>query len=522
MRLARATVALALVAAAPPPDPVAIPVTVASAIDDHQAGRLIVFARKVEPGAKPDMEIDATSFGAAEVSVAAREVQDLGGGKVALVDGESDSFPAPFSSLPPGIYRLQAVLDRNHDYNYSGRGAGDLVSDVVEVALPGPIPALALTRALPAPSESDLLARLDSRDRAALAPYLAQIHRVDFVSPALSAFWARPIHIQGWIARPPGYRANGPRFPTAYSTSGFGSTDFTSRVSAARMMEAMASSGYPPMLWVFLDENSATGTHEFADSANNGPWGQALTAELIPALERQYRMDARPSGRFLTGHSSGGWASLWLQVRYPQIFGGSWPTAPDPSDFHDFVNADLYAPDANVYRNDAGIATAVMRDNGKVLATFAQFARTEAVLGAYGGQFASFEWVFSPRGPDGRPMPMFDRTTGDVDPEVVAYWRDHYDIAHIVQRDWATLRPDLDGKIHLIVGTADTFYLDGPAHRLKAVLDGLGAKSDFRFVPDRTHGNLLRVGNDPEGLVKTIAWEMYAVARPGTKLRASQ
>jgi len=517
MRIARVAVALALLAAAPPPDPVAIPVTVAADLGDHQSGRLIVFAKRIEPGAKPDVEIDATSFGAAEVSLAAREVDDLGSGKVALVDGESGSFPAPFSSLPPGLYRLQAVLDRNHNYNYGGRGAGDLVSDVVEVSLPGRISPIALTRALRDPSEADLLALLDSGDRAVLAPYLTQIHRVDFVSPALSAFWARPIHVRGWIALPPGYRAKGPRFPTAYSIAGFGSTDFTARVGAARMMGAMTSGGYPPMLWVFLDESSATGTHEFADSANNGPWGQALTAELIPALERQYRMDARSSGRFLTGHSSGGWASLWLQIRYPKIFGGTWPTAPDPSDFHDFTNVDLYAPDANVYRNEAGAAYPVMRQNGKVLATYRQFAHTEAVLGAYGGQFASFEWVFSPKGADGRPMPMFDRSTGAVDAAVVTYWRDHYDIAHIVERDWQTLKPDLDGKIHMIVGTADTFYLDGPARRFKAVLDGLGAKSDFRFVPDRTHGNLLQIGDDSRGLLKKIAWEMYAIARPGAK-----
>lgn len=517
MRLACAAAALALLAAAPTPDPVAVRVTVAPALENHQSGRLLVFVKKVEPGAKPDVEIDATSFGAAEVSLAAREVEDLGDGKIALVDGETGSFPAPFSSLPAGTYRVQAVLDRNHNYNYGGRGAGDLVSDVVEATLPGRIPTIVLAREIRTPTEAELLAMLDPHDRALLEPYLAQIQRVDFVSPALSAFWAQPIHVHGWIALPPGYRANGPRFPTAYAIAGFGSTDFTARVGAARMMAAMANGGYPPMLWVFLDESSATGTHEFADSANNGPWGQALTAELIPALEREYRMDARPSGRFLTGHSSGGWASLWLQVRYPKVFGGTWPTAPDPSDFHDFSNADLYAPDANVYRNDAGVANAVMRDHGKVLATYAQFARTEAVLGAYGGQFASFEWVFSPKGADGRPMPMFDRATGVVDPEVAAYWRDHYDIAHIVRRDWPRLKPDLDGKIHLIVGTADTFYLDGPAHRFKAVLDGLGAKSDFRFLPDRTHGNLLQIGEDRRGLVKTIAWEMIAVARPGVK-----
>jgi hypothetical protein len=160
-----------------------------------------------------------------------------------------------------------------------------------------------------------------------------------------------------------------------------------------------------------------------------------------------------------------------------------------------------------------------VRDHAKVLGTFEQFARMERVLGPYGGQLASFEWVFSPRGEDGRPEPMFNRATGAVDPAVVNYWRDHYDIAWRLQHEWPQLKPDLDGKIHLVVGTADTFYLDGAAHKLKAVLDGLHAKADFRFLPDRTHFDLYVVGKDRQGLLKQFSWEMYAVARPDSKLK---
>ena len=109
---------------------------------------------------------------------------------------------------------------------------------------------------------------------------------------------------------------------------------------------------------------------------------------------------------------------------------------------------------------------------------------------------------------------MFNRATGDVDPSVVAYWRDHYDIAHLVVTNWKTIGPDLKGKIHLFVGTADTFYLDGPAHRLQAVLDSLNAGAHFTFLPDRTHMDLYKVGDDSDGLFNQIAKEMYAVARP--------
>jgi S-formylglutathione hydrolase FrmB len=271
------------------------------------------------------------------------------------------------------------------------------------------------------------------------------------------------------------------------------------------------------MIWVFLDHSGATGTNEFADSVNNGPWGKALTEELIPALEREYAMDARSSGRFLTGHSSGGWSTLWLQVRYPKLFGGSWPTSPDPSDFHNFTNIDLYAANANFYRDAKGQPIPLVRDHGKLIATMEQFARAEAVLGPYGGQIASFEWVFSPRGADGRPVPVFDRATGKVDPDVVAYWRDNYDVANIVTRDAAALRRDLDGKVHLTVGTADTFYLDGPAHLLEAAMAKARIKASFTYLPNRTHFDLYERGDDKMALMKDNAWAMYAVARPGVR-----
>ena len=190
-------------------------------------------------------------------------------------------------------------------------------------------------------------------------------------------------------------------------------------------------------------------------------------------------MDARVSGRFLQGHSSGGWATLWLQVTYPKIFGGTWSTSPDPSDFHAFSTIDLYATAANMYRRADGSAQPIMRMHGSVLATMEELAHMESVLGDYGGQLSSFEWVFSPRGPDGRPLQMFSRTTGAVDPKVIAYWKEHYDIAHHIETNWSTLAPDLTGKIHLFVGTEDTFYLDGAAHRLDSLFERLHAQAQF-------------------------------------------
>ena len=152
-----------------------------------------------------------------------------------------------------------------------------------------------------------------------------------------------------------------------------------------------------------------------------------------------------------------------------------------------------------------------------MLVAVEDYARREVVVGEYGGQYASFEWVFSPRGAGGLPVPVFDRTTGAVDSAVIAYWKEHYDVVELLRRHWPEFRRDLDGKIHLTVGSADTFYLDGAAHLLEATMKGLGARTDFRYVEGRSHFDLYTVGDDRWGLYKAIAWEMYALARPGSK-----
>lgn len=492
-----------------------IPVALGGGINGPQSGRIIVFATKVDPTAKPPAEVDTSPFSPTDTAIAARDTWSLRAGEIATVDGDSDSFPAAFGKLPAGTYALQAVLDRNNDYNYGGRGAGDIVSPVIEAKLPGTIPTLTLDHVVPTETIEQRLANVPEARRAPILAGLAKVKSVDFTSPVLSQFWGRPMHIRGWVALPPGYGEKGKTFPTVYSTGGFGSSLDSAKISAAQMTQGMASGAMPPMIWVYLDESAPRGTHEFADSVNNGPWGTALTTEFIPWIEQHYAMDGKPSSRFLTGHSSGGWATLWLQVRYPKVFGGSWPTSPDPSDFHNFTNIDIYAPNANAYREPDGTPTPLVRDHDKLIATVEQFAKMERVLGPVGGQLASFNWVFSPKSADGRPEPMFDFATGDVNPEVAAYWRDHYDIAWRIRHDWPTLKADLDGKIHLNVGTADTFYLDGSAQLLKQAFDSVGAHEEINFIPNKTHFDLFERGGDREALMKDIAWAMYQHARPG-------
>jgi S-formylglutathione hydrolase FrmB len=513
MRQYLAIAALALTAAvAPATTRVEVPVEISVQSPTAYAGRLIIFATIAKAGEKAPDSVDANPFAGSPTAVAARDVASLSEGQVATIDTQVDSVPEAWSKLPPGRYHVQAVLDVNGDYNYRGRDAGDLVSPVTDVTLPGPIAPLRLSKVL---SAEDPFAA-STPERKAIAAFLPKVVPIDFVSPKLSAFWGRPIHMRGSIALPPDYEANGARtWPTVYQIHGFGGGAVSARWTAASRLKLMSEGQIPPMIWVALDESSPTGTHEFADSVNNGPWGEALTTELIPWLEAHYKMDARPLGRFLTGHSSGGWATLWLQSRYPAIFGGTWSTSPDPSDFHDFSGVDLYRPNANVYVDAKGKPIPLVRMNGKDVADLQDFAKLEAVLGPVGGQMASFDWVFSPKGSDGRPRQMFDRRTGAVDPQVVAYWRDHYDIAYRIAHNWPALKKDLEGKIHVIIGTADTFHLDGAAHKLQAVLQTLGARADVRFLPGKTHFDLYEANGDPDALTKEIAKEMYAVARPG-------
>jgi hypothetical protein len=475
------------------------------------SGRLFVFLSAGYGAKMVDQDLLHPTAG----YVAAKEVSRWNPGAAVEIDADDVAFPAGFSSLKPGDYQAQAVLDVAHTYNYSGRGPGDLVSDVTPLPnfTPGQSaePKLILNATVPEnPAPSNLPAGFDQA-----------AHREDFVSPALSAFFGRPTHINAWVILPPAYDDHAARrYPTVYWTHGFSGDLNRARRTGAMLYGRMAQGKMPPMIWVMLDESCATGTHEFADSLNNGPWGKALTTEFIPSLERKYHMDARASGRFLQGHSSGGWATLQLQVNYPQVFGGTWSTSPDPSDFHDFTGVDLYAEHANVYKRPDGSAYPIMRDHATVLATLEQFADLERVLGDYGGQFGSFEWVFSPRGADGRPMPMFNRDTGDVDPAVVAYWRDHYDLAHIATSTWPQRGKLLRGKIHVFVGTADTFYLDGAAHKFEAVLRGLDGDPHFTYIDNRTHFDLYMTQPDPQakpdltGLFDRIATEMYATARP--------
>jgi S-formylglutathione hydrolase FrmB len=338
-------------------------------------------------------------------------------------------------------------------------------------------------------------------------------------SELLSAFWGREIRMQAGVVLPPPKDGptDGPKdeskdgepLPVCYSIHGFGGSHKSAWRSGPKLVEDMRQ-GYPRMLYVFLNAACPLGHHEFADSVNNGPWGKALTTEFAPALEAKFRAGGAPAARFLTGHSSGGWSSLWLQVAYPEFFGGTWSTAPDSVDFRDFTGIDVYRF-ANAYTDPDGKPIQLVREKGEWTRTIQQYVDQELAKRDHGGQFMSFNAVFSPRGEDGRPMLLFDPKTGAVDRAVAESWK-RYDIGHILRTQWPALGPKLQGKLHVFVGTQDTYRLEGACHLLHDDLQRLGSDAQVVFAEGRDHRDLLQPYPElwPDGLLPRIRREMRA------------
>ncbi|MHC4990593.1 MAG: alpha/beta hydrolase-fold protein, partial [Planctomycetota bacterium] len=215
------------------------------------------------------------------------------------------------------------------------------------------------------------------------------------------------------------------------------------------------------------DPDSPLGHHGFVDSPNHGPRGTALVEELIPHLESRFRLVARPEARVVTGHSSGGWTSLWLQLRWPEVFGACWSSAPDPIDFRAFQSSNLYE-DPNLYVDAGGRPTPSYRTlSGRDREHVAMTVREEALmeyaihpLGASGQQWDAWEAMFSPRDPEtGLPRPMYDAVTGRIDPVVVEAWK-KYDIGLLLREHWDRYGPVMTGRVRLACGTLDSFYLN--------------------------------------------------------------
>jgi S-formylglutathione hydrolase FrmB len=400
----------------------------------------------------------------------ARDVKDWKPDQTVRIDSAATGFPGPLDSLEPGEYAVQAVVRLNPDTHSIGTGEGNAYGPVVHARID--------------PKETNTI-RLEA-DKVVPPRKFQETDRIklaELESPRLSAFHHRPIKHRAAVILPVASPAG--RFPTVYIIPGFGGDHHQ-----AGMFVTIPQLTYAKdLIRVVLDPDCGTGHHVFADSATNGPRGQALIEEFIPYLEKTFPMVAEPRARLLNGHSSGGWSSLWLQVTYPGFFGGTWSTSPDPVDFRDFQRINIYARGENMFRDRQGKSRPIARMGILPLIFYDRFSKMEEAMGP-GGQLGSFEAVFSPVGRDSQPRKLWNRATGAIDPEVARSW-EAYDIRLVLERNWPTLGPKLGGKIHVITGGMDTFYLEGAAQLLKDSLAQLKSDAVVEIIPGRDHSTVL-------------------------------
>ena len=386
------------------------------------------------------------------------------------------AYPKPLAEMTLDGYRAQAVVRFNPHEREIGIGTGNGFSRVVTLS----------------PDAREDRVQFQIKQTVVAKEFRetrwSRLLRVR--SKLLSDFHKRPVFLQAAVILPASYHDQPDRrYPVIFTIPGFGGTHLSG--STPRPVPEKNKEGVE-FLRLLLDPSCPLGHHVFADSSNNGPVGRALTTELIPALDQAYRTIANPAARFLTGHSSGGWSSLWLQVTYPDTFNGTWSTAPDPVDFRDFQRINLYRVGENMYTDMKDQRRPLARINGQVRLWYRGFADMEWVLG-HGGQLHSFEAVFSPRGPDGHPRLAWDRRTGKIDFQVTKTW-EKYDIRLLLERNWKTLGPKLKGKLHVFMGDVDTFYLEGATILLKTSLEKLGSDAVVEIHKGRDHFNLMQGG----------------------------
>jgi hypothetical protein len=304
------------------------------------------------------------------------------------------------------------------------------------------------------------------------------VKRFRFQSPMLTEFWGRPIYLGATVLLPRDYDASSISYPVLYNQGHFSTRPPMrfSETSDSPTSRAWLSDGFPRILMVTFQHPNPYFDDSYAvNSVNVGPYGDAIMQELIPEIEKRFRVIREPWARWLDGGSTGGWESLALQVFHPDFFGGTWTYCPDPVTFSDVEGIDVYQ-DANAFYKDKGwyrepTINSRERDYSP-RQTSQQRNYMELVNGTKGrsgtGQLDIWSAVFGPMGADGYFKPLFDKRTGVMDPSVAQYWKDHFDLLEYLKRNWTTIGPKLVDKIHIYVGDADTYQLDRATRALQA------------------------------------------------------
>jgi hypothetical protein len=487
-----------------------ITVSVPKSVSPHSLdGRLLILFSN-DASLEPRMQIDDTPRSQQVFGITVDGL--LPGVHVAFANLANGYPQATLKDLPPGDYNVQAVLNVYQTFHLStgktvklapdmGEGQhwnvkpGNLYSTPQRVHIGAGAPAIvvSLTHIIP-----PIPAIADTK----------YIRHIRIQSKLLSDFWGTPMYLSAVVLVPEGFDEHpNAHFPEMVFEDHFvaGMSDFrteppdpdlkpdySERFHLAgynRIQQEQAYNNYqqwiapntPRYLVIKIQHANPYYDDSYAvNSANLGPYGDAIETELMPAIEKQFRGIGQGWARFLYGGSTGGWESLAVQMFYPDHYNGAFVACPDPVDFHAYMTRDLYKDDNMFYAQGAEkrVEQPAMRDYlGHTLISMRDNIAYEAALGDKGRsqeQFDIWQAVYSPQGDDGYPVPIFDKATGKIDHGTAAYWHDHFDLDAILQRDWATLGPKLQGKLHLYVGSDDTYFLNDAVYLMEDFLKTTG------------------------------------------------
>jgi hypothetical protein len=505
-----AAVILAMAAACERRTPVQFRVTVPKARRSAPVdGRLLVILSR-DDSREPRMQITQNINTQQIFGVT---VDGLAPDTAATLEAGSVGYPlGSLNDVPPGEYNVQAVLNVYETFKRKDlpviKAAMDQWEGQKWNTKPGNLYSAPRKMWIDPAASGEIAITLDKEIPP--LPYPKDTKWVKYVrvpSPLLTEFWGRPIELGAFVLLPDGFDehpdARYPlvvlpaHFPTGIS--GFSAAppdpaargnDRTVQEYGYRLYKDWTSGKVPRMLLMTFQHPTPFYDDSYGvNSANNGPFGDAITQELIPFVEKQFRGIGQPWARALTGCSTGGWEALGMQIAYPDFYNGTWAGAPSPIDFRAWRLVNIYT-DQNAYwysglwgrvprpsiasRGPNDIPPATRWEDGHLALTMEQDNHLELVIGDKGrgaGLWDGMQAVFGPVGSDGYPGQIWDKRTGTIDKEVAAYWREHADLGHILKRDWPTFGHKLAGKIHLYTGTSDQWYLSNAVRYVHEVLE---------------------------------------------------
>ena len=463
-------------------------------------GRLLVLL-STDGSAEPRFQV---SDGLKTQVIFGTDVEDWEPGTARTVDETAAGYPIrKLGDLPPGEYFVQAML---HKYETFRRADGHVVKLPMDRGegqqwnrAPGNLYSKPARMKLNPGENSRVSIALDQVIPPIPEPKDTKyIKHLKLRSELLSKFWGRDMYLGAHVLLPEGFDEHPEsRYPLmifhGHFPADFGGfrpeppdpnlkPDYSERFrvegynrivqqEAHDFYKQWTGPGFPRFLILEIQHANPYYDDSYAvNSANLGPYGDAIMKELVPHIEKRFRGIGAGWARFTYGGSTGGWEALAVQVLYPDDFNGAFAACPDPIDFRAYTVVNLYE-DKNAYYFEGPhkrVPRPAMRNYlGHLSATLEDANQYELALGTKsrsGQQWDIWEAVYSPLGSDGYPRRIWDKTTGEIDREVASYWREHYDLRHIMQRDWAKLGPKLQGKIHLYCGDMDNYYLNNAVY----------------------------------------------------------